>query len=35
MTYEIIIGIACFGAVLQELPLWNTILEKAGVPVGK
>ena len=31
MTYELIIGIACFGAVLQELPLWQTILEKAGL----
>ena len=31
MIFELIIGIACFGAVLQELPLWNTFLEKAGL----
>jgi len=28
MNFSIILGIACLGAVLQELPIWNTILEK-------
>lgn len=28
MNIELIIGIACLGAVWQEVPLWNTILDK-------
>jgi hypothetical protein len=28
MNYEAIVTIACFGAVLQELPIWESLLER-------
>lgn len=28
MNYELIIAVACIGAVLQETPLWELILKK-------
>jgi|14BtaG_2_1085337.scaffolds.fasta_scaffold43644_5 hypothetical protein len=31
MNFEIILGIACFGAVLQEVPLYQTLLEKLKI----
>lgn len=33
MNYDLIIGIACFGAVLQEVPLWNRLLEALLIDV--
>ncbi len=33
MNYDLIIGIACFGAVLQEVPLWNRFLEALLIDV--
>ena len=31
MNFNLIIGVACLGAVWQELPIWNTILEKLKI----
>ena len=31
MNFEIILGIACFGAVLQEVPLYQTLLERLKI----
>ncbi len=33
MDYSIIIGVACFGAVLQEVPLWNRFLDALMIDV--
>ena len=33
MDYNIIIGVACFGAVLQTLPIWDQLLEKLHIDV--
>ena len=33
MDYNLILGIACFGAVLQEVPLWRMFLERLMIDV--
>ena len=33
MDYNLILGIACFGAVLQELPLWRMFLERLMIDI--
>jgi hypothetical protein len=33
MDYSIIIGVACLGAVLQEVPLWNRFLDALMIDV--
>ena len=33
MNFELVIGIACLGAVWQEVPLWNRFLEALMIDV--
>ena len=33
MNFELVIGIACLGAVWQELPIWNRFLEAFMIDV--
>ena len=33
MDYNIIIGVACFGAILQTLSIWDELLQKLFIDV--
>lgn len=33
MEYDLILGVACFGGVLQEVPLWQRFLEALHLDV--